>query len=94
MIISGTGYGIYTISQSVSTPVKKIDTTMGIDNSTMDRSEDRMVTYIKPKTYVGTKAAITSYLGEIQTEKNGQIFPYRDGIVDEYLVNIGDTVKK
>lgn len=91
-IMGGVGYGVYNISQSV--PISKIDTTGSIDKSTMDISEDRMVTYIKPKTYIGTKAAITSYLGEIQTEKNGQIYPYRDGIVDEYLVDIGDTVKK
>ncbi len=54
----------------------------------------RMVTYVKPKVYVGTKSAITSYLGEIQTEKNGQIYPYRNGIVEAYLVNVGDSVKK
>lgn len=55
---------------------------------------DKMVTYVKPKVYAGTKAAITSYLGEIQTEKNGQIYPYRAGIVEAYLANVGDTVKK
>lgn len=55
---------------------------------------ERMVTYAKPRTFVGTKAAITSYLGEIQTEKNGQIYPYRAGIVESYLANVGDSVKK
>lgn len=64
-----------------------------MSNSIMAES-GRMVTYIKPKTFVGTKAAITSYLGEIQTEKNGQIYAYRNGIVEAYLVNVGDTVKK
>lgn len=53
-----------------------------------------MVMYVHPKAYVGTKSAITSYLGEIQTEKNGQIFAYRNGIVESYLANVGDTVKK
>lgn len=94
LIISGTGYGIYAISQSISMPPIKPDMSSDIDHSTMNMSEDRMVTYVKPKTYVGTKAAITSYLWEIQTEKNGQIYAYRNGIVDEYLVDIGDTVKK
>ncbi len=94
LIISGTGYGIYAISQSIFIPPIKPDISSGIDHRAMNMSEDRMVTYVKPKTYIGTKAAITSYLGEIQTEKNGQIYAYRNGIVDEYLADIGDTVKK
>lgn len=49
---------------------------------------------MKPKTYIGTKSAITSYLGEIQSEQSGRIYPYRAGIVEAYLVNVGDAVKK
>lgn len=90
LVLSGTGYALYgAIQPSVvqkASPKKSVTT----DHSTMEK----MVTYVKPKVYAGTKAAITSYLGEIQTEKNGQIYPYRAGIVEAYLANVGDTVKK
>ncbi len=95
LILSGIGYISYEFLSPFFTP-HAVQTTkvVSTDHSAMDMSEDKMVTYIKPKTYVGTKSAITSYLGEIQTEKNGQIYAYRNGIIDEYLVDIGDTVKK
>ena len=89
-VLGGTGYALYgAIQPSVveKTSQKKVTAT---DHSKMDK----MVTYVKPKVYSGTKSAITSYLGEIQTEKNGQIYPYRNGIVEVYLANVGDSVKK
>lgn len=86
--IAGVGYALYAYIESPGqVPRKK---TAAADHSKMER----MVTYVKPKAYVGTKAAITSYLGEIQTEKNGQIYAYRNGIIEAYLANVGDTVKK
>lgn len=89
LILGGTGYVLYGALQHPSTPktIKK-------QVAGMDHSASKMVTYVKPKAYAGTKSAITSYLGEIQTEKNGQIYPYRAGIVEAYLANVGDTVQK
>lgn len=85
--ITGAGYALYAVTSH--TPAPK-----AAKKTSPDSKTERMVTYVKPKAYVGTKAAITSYLGEVQTEKNGQVYAYRNGIVEAYLVNVGDTVKK
>lgn len=86
--IAGAAYALYAVTSHTSAP-------KGAKKASADHSKtERTVTYVKPKAYVGTKAAITSYLGEIQTEKNGQIYAYRNGIVEAYLANVGDTVKK
>jgi RND family efflux transporter MFP subunit len=89
LVLVGTAYAIYGVTQP-SSPLKTVRKTSAVDHSKMER----MVTYVKPKAYVGTKSAITSYLGEIQTEKNGQIYAYRNGIIEAYFANVGDSVKK
>lgn len=94
LVLGGTGYALYGYIAPSSIQTKISSKKTSTDHSKMDMSENRMVTYVKPKVYVGSKAAITSYLGEIQTEKNGQIYAYRNAIVEAYLANVGDSVKK
>jgi len=57
-----------------------------------DGDTDRAVAVVKPKALASSEAGASSYFGEVLSDLDGQIFSFREGVIEKLFVNLGSRV--